>query len=369
MNAAKLRALPFVALLLPLDFIVAVVILAADLASLPWRFGRRWKDPGPVLDVTSVTIQILNWDGKHLLEECLPSVMEAVRYHSARSGRQPEVLVVDNGSSDGSIEFLRTRFPEVRLLELGRNYGFSDGNNRGFPHVQTDIVVLLNNDMLVAPDFLQPLLKPFGEREVFAVTSQITFADPDRRREETGKTRARFEGGFFRLWHAEISVEDEVRDSLPVFWVGGGSCAVDMRKLRSLGGFDSLYRPFYVEDADISWQAWKRGWQCLLAPASRVVHKHRGTTRPKYGDDFVENTIRRNQYLFIWKNVTSPGMILGHLVQLPRIHGSAIMQKGARFELRAYIRALWRLPFAVLRRVSGIPEYWLCDSHVMRLTQ
>jgi GT2 family glycosyltransferase len=63
-----------------------------------------------------------------------------------------------------------------------------------------------------------------------------------------------------------------------VFWAGGGACAVDRRRFQLLGGFDSLYHPFYVEDTDLSYQAWKRGWKSVLAPGSRVIHKHRGTT-------------------------------------------------------------------------------------------
>ena len=88
---------------------------------------------------STVTIQILSWDGRPLLEEFLPSVLEAVGSN--------EVVVVDNGSTDDTVEFLRTKFPRVRVVQLDRNYGFSGGNNRGMKQVTTDIVVLLNNDM------------------------------------------------------------------------------------------------------------------------------------------------------------------------------------------------------------------------------
>jgi GT2 family glycosyltransferase len=204
--------------------------------------------------------------------------------------------------------------------------------------------------MFVDRGFLQPLLDALSDPTVFAATSQISFADPLRRREETGKTRAEFERGFFRLWHDDILPEDETQQAIAVSWAGGGSSAFDRRKLRSLGGFDSLYHPFYVEDVDLSVQAAKRGWKSVLAPKSRVVHKHRGTSRPKFGDDFVDVTTRRNQFLLVWKNVTDPRMILRHFAELPRIHGQAILQRGARFEVRAYTRALARLPLALWRR-------------------
>jgi GT2 family glycosyltransferase len=366
MSFAKLRALPFVVLLLPLDILLACVVLVMDLALSPLRIFRR--HPGEVLsaDVSSVTIQILNWDGLHLMKECLPAVVEAVRRQSLLSGHTHEILVVDNGSRDGSVGYLRQQFPDVRVLPLDRNYGFSIGNNRGLQEVHSDVVVLLNNDMLVSADFLEPLLMPFADASIFAVSSQIFFPDPGKRREETGKTVGTFEKGFVRFWHEETTPEEEIRATLPIFWAGGGASAVDVRKLKTLGGFDTLYHPFYVEDADISWQAWKRGWKCLLAPRSHVVHKHRGTSRPKFGDDFVDRIIRRNQFLFIWKNVTDTGLMLQHLIGLPRIHGSAILQKGARFEVRSYVAAILRLPFALWRRVSNLREYVAGDRDVLK---
>jgi len=366
MTSDRLRALPIVLLLMPLDLIVAFTILVADLVLFPLRIFRRSPEAGLPIAATSVTIQILNWDGLHLLKECLPAVSEAARRNSIVSGMKHEIFVVDNGSRDGSLEYLREQFPDVRVLPLDSNYGFSIGNNKGFQVVHSDVVVLLNNDMLAAPDFLQPLLSPFKNADVFAVSSQIFFPDPGKRREETGKTMGKFENGFFQLWHDEVLPGDENRAAIPILWAGGGSCAIDMRKLRAIGGFDTLYHPFYVEDTDLGWQAWKRGWRCLFAPASHVVHKHRGTSRPKFGDDFVDATIRRNQFLFIWKNVTETGLILQHLFGLPRIHGRAILQKGARSEIRSYIQAIARLPLAIWRRVANLREYVVSDREVLR---
>src|SRR5215471_978929 len=188
MNSAKLRALPFVLLLLPLDVIVGIAVLGMELALLPLRFFRRHSEETMPADISSVTIQILNWDGLHLMKEYLPPVVDAIRRQSLLSGRAHEILVVDNGSRDGSVDYLRKQFPEIRGLALDRNYGFSIGNNKGFQEVRSDIVVLLNNDMLVDADFLQPLLMPFADSRVFAVSSQIFFSDSTKRREETGKT-------------------------------------------------------------------------------------------------------------------------------------------------------------------------------------
>jgi O-antigen biosynthesis protein len=361
MNSARLRTLPFVAMLFPFDCAVAAVVLLAELLRAPLRVHRRSPSPMPPADRRLVTIQILNWDGKHLLSEFLPTVLAAAP--------DQRVVVVDNGSTDGSVKFLQQEFPTVEIVSLDRNYGFSRGNNAGIDRSTTDIVVLLNNDMAVERGFLAPLLAPFSDPDVFAVASRISVPDPAKAQHETGKTRGKFERGFFYLWHDPITPADEALPVEPVLWAGGGACAIDTRKYRMVGGLDSLYHPFYVEDADLSYQAWKRGWKCLMAPASRVMHKHRGTSGPKFGDDFVDNTTRRNLYLFLWKNVTDWDMLAGHLVQLPKIHGRAILSQGAAFEVRAYLRAVLRLPLAIWKRLLNARAYTLSDREVLKFSR
>jgi O-antigen biosynthesis protein len=358
---SKLRTLPYLLLLLPFDLVVAFCLCA----SVPLCF-RKYKDTETQRTASSTaTIVIVNWDGKHLLEESLPALIEAVKC----DGRPHEIMVVDNGSTDGSIDFVRQNFPSVQILSLDRNYGFSEGNNRGIAEVRTDIVVLLNNDMIVDRGFLGPLLDGFSDSSVFAVTSQIFFHDATRRREETGKTRARFEHGFFYLWHDDLQAGEQSSETIPVFWAGGGSCAVDRKKYVELGGFDSLYHPFYLEDTDLSYQAWKRGWKCLLAPASRVIHKHRSTSKTRFGEEFVENTVRKNQYLFLWKNLIDVSLVSQHLVNLPRIHARAMFNHAPWFEIRAFFRAFRQLPGALRRRVRSASHYSVSDREVLLRTQ
>jgi hypothetical protein len=220
MTTRRLRVLVCVACLLPLDLVVGVALLGTHaLGSVLVRlFPKSRIPPMSPPRTDSVTVQILSWDGQHLLEEFLPSVL-------AGAGRH-EVVVVDNGSTDSSVQFLKTQYPGIRVVQLDRNYGFSDGNNRGMKQVATDIVVLLNNDMAVDAHFLAPLLKPFADPAVFAVASQITMADPMKASFETGKTRGRFESGLFYVWHDEVSTEDDKRESVPVFWAGAGACAI-----------------------------------------------------------------------------------------------------------------------------------------------
>ncbi len=357
----RLRALLYLVFLLPFDLLLAIAICISVPLSWRKRHGSETQKP----DTHKTTIIIVSWDGKHLLAECLPAVINAVNY----DGNAHDILVVDNGSTDGTVDFVHRNFPTVRVLALDQNYGFIGGNNRGVNAVQTDTIVLLNNDMIVDRCFLRPLLDGLQDPSVFAVTSQIFFADPARRREETGKTRARFEAGFFYLWHDDVQPSDETGPLSPVFWAGGGSCAIDRRKYLAIGGLDPLYRPFYVEDADISYQAWKRGWKCLFAPSSRVIHKHRSTSSTRFGHDFVENTIRKNQYLFVWKNLTDISLLANHLINLPRNQLRAMIKNTPAFEVRAFFRAFRQLPETLLKRLHAAPAHLLSDRDVMMRSQ
>ncbi len=127
--------------------------------------------------------------------------------------------MVDNGSTDGSAEYLREQFPQVNLLALPRNLGFGGGSNAGFRAAKNDIVVLLNSDMRVAPDFLAPLLEGFRDAEVFAVSCQIFFSDPDKLREETGLTQGWWQDGGLRVRHR---IDPAVTGLFPCFYGGGG---------------------------------------------------------------------------------------------------------------------------------------------------
>ena len=139
-----------------------------------------------------------------------------------------------------------------------------------FEHARNDIVVLLNSDMRVERDFLAPLLDGFTDEKVFAVSCQIFFSDPAKLREETGLTEGWWQQGALRVRHR---IEPAIRDLYPCFYGGGGSCAFDRRKFLELGGFDELLAPFYLEDTDLGYLAWKRGWKVLYQPGQRGLSR------------------------------------------------------------------------------------------------
>jgi O-antigen biosynthesis protein len=276
-----------------LVFVPLIVFLAEDLL---WTiFGRRKSVVPAAVRTHAASVVIPNWNGKDLLEKYLPSVITAMTGHPDN-----EIIVVDNGSTDFSAEFIRATFPQVTVLALPENLGFGGGSNAGFRAAKNDIVVLLNSDMRVAPHFLAPLLAGFTDDHIFSVSCQIFLSDPERRREETGLTLAWWQDGVLKVSHRE---DNEVRNLFPCAYGGGGSCAYDRHKFLELGGFDELLAPFYLEDTDIGYLAWKRGWKVLYQPASIVWHEHRGTIGKKFSHDYIQAVLKKNFLLFCWKNI------------------------------------------------------------------
>jgi GT2 family glycosyltransferase/glycosyltransferase involved in cell wall biosynthesis len=297
-----LRALPLLILSPLLLTVAALAMIITDVAFA--IFGRKHADSNGPVSRRAASVVIPNWNGRDLLEKYIPSIETALD-----GNPDNEIIVVDNGSSDGSAEFLAERFPAVKVLALERNLGFGGGSNAGFRAAKNDVVVLLNSDMRVQPDFLQPLLDGFANDKVFAVSCQIFFSDPARVREETGLTQAWWQDGALRVRHR---ADDNVRDLYPCFYGGGGSCAFDRRKFLELGGFDHLLAPFYLEDTDLGYMAWKRGWQVLYQPKSVVYHEHRGTIGKHFSSRQIQAVLKKNFILFTWKNMHERGKLGGH---------------------------------------------------------
>ena len=353
-----LKALP---LLLLSPFFVLVAALSLFLTDLLWFiFGPRRapENTPPVTRAASVVIP--NWNGRDLLEKYLPSVITALAGHPAN-----EVIVVDNGSTDGSAGFVRDRFPDVKLVPLPSNFGFGGGSNAGIRAAANDIVVLLNSDMRVEPGFLQPLLDGFTDESVFAVSCQIFFSDPGKSREETGLTQGWWEDGGLRVRHR---ADDRIRSPFPCFYGGGGSCAFDRRKFLDLGGFDGLLRPFYLEDTDLGYLAWKRGWKVLYQPASVVYHEHRGTIGRRFSNEYIQSVIGKNFLLFTWKNIHEPVRLASHFLFsftgliISLLFGDSL----ARPNVAALAKAFLQLPGAIRSRWRARSLATVSDTEAFR---
>jgi GT2 family glycosyltransferase/glycosyltransferase involved in cell wall biosynthesis len=298
-----LRGLPLALLSPILLLLAALAMILCDLVY--WLTPRKKLSPDRAPDTRAATVVIPNWNGRDLLEKYLPSVIAALSDSS-----ENEIIVVDNGSQDGSAQFVREAFPQIRVLALEHNLGFGGGSNAGFQAARNDIVVLLNSDMRVEPDFLQPLLDGFSDPRTFAVSCQIFFSDPNKPREESGLTEGWWLQGGLRVRHR---IEPEIRGPYPCFYGGGGSCAFDRKKFLELGGFDELLKPFYLEDTDLGYLAWKRGWNVLYQPASVVYHEHRGTIGKRFSEAYIQGVLKKNFLLFTWKNIHNWRWMSSHL--------------------------------------------------------
>jgi len=350
------RALPLL-VLSPLLVLGSFVGLC--LARLFTRRGSRLT-PSRAPSSAAVTVVIPNWNGKDLLAKYIPSVCTALAGNPAN-----QILVVDNGSTDGSADFLRATFPDVSVLALPENLGFGGGSNAGFRAAANDIVVLLNSDMRVAEDFLAPLVAGFSDPEVFAVSCQIFFTDPDKPREETGLTQGWWQDGGLRVRHR---LDDGIDDLFPCFYGGGGSCAFDRAKFLELGGFDELLAPFYLEDTDLGYMAWKRGWKVLYQPRSVVYHEHRGTIGKKFSEAEIQAVLRKNYLLFCWKNIHEWRRLVSHFFFAWA--GAVLAVLFGELPLRPNLPALWRafrqLPGAMRARRRAVQLAAVTDSEAFR---
>ncbi len=364
-------------LLVPGGILLCLLLLAADVLGCLWTWlspgGATEGDTGPGRrDHSTASIMVLNWNGLQFLEKLLPTLIDAVRHH----GGDHEIILVDNGSEDGSVAFVGAEFPQVKVVRHDTNLGFVRGYNAALEAATRDILVLLNNDMEVDRGFLAPLLRPFEDDAVFAVSAQIFFGDADKRREETGLTGAEWHAGRLKFRHDPVP--DQTPELLPVLWAGGGSSAVDRRRLLELGGFGDLYHPFYFEDTALSFEAWRRGWTVLLATGAHVVHAHRGTSG-RLPQAYVERINRRNSHLFHWHNLLSPRHTLGTTLLLPTVvmrlaltghmgaGGHATLLYRTCQEALALLMTVPRLPRVLLGRMVSRRRARRSDDEILGL--
>ncbi len=245
-----------------------------------------------------VSVVIPSRDGRLLLERLLPGLTQEL------SGIASEVIVVDNGSSDGTAAFLRSHYPSTVIEESVEPLSFAKAVNRGLERARFSHTLFLNNDMVLHPGFFEPLLAAFQELpDLFCATAQIFFPE-GRRREETGKAvfgPASRDGFPVRC---EEPLEGE--DHSYVLYGSGGCSLYNTSKARELDGFGELYEPAYVEDLDLGFRAWKRGWPTVFVAKSKITHDHRATTSRFYKQAELDAVLEVNYLRFLARCISSP---------------------------------------------------------------
>ena len=243
-----------------------------------------------------VSVAILSWNGRHHLEVCL----DALRRQQP-PGCDWEVLVLDNGSTDDTADWVRRHHAEVRLIESPVNQGFCAGNNRLVEEAEGDAIVLLNNDTRPRPEWLGELVEAFGAAgdDVAAVSGRIV--DWSGKRLDFARGVLTFDGHAFQQDFGRPLAEVEIPAAgSELLFACGGNMIVRKRSFQDAGGFDEGYFA-YLEDVDLGWRLWAGGERVLFAPDA-VVHHRSMATSQLLGNENRGFLFERNAFLTAYKN-------------------------------------------------------------------
>ncbi len=217
------------------------------------------------------TVIILNWNGRKLLEQFLPSVMA----HS--NNNDTEVAIADNASTDDSVEFVKANYPTVRLIILDKNYGFAEGYNRAIDKVDSEYVVLLNSDIETTENWLSHLTDYLDKHpDVCAVQPKILSQKQKNYFEYAGASGGfidKFGYPFCRgrvLNHVEMD-NGQYDTPIPVFWATGACLCIRREAYIANGGLDARFFA-HMEEIDLCWRLHARGYQIMCLPRSVVYH-------------------------------------------------------------------------------------------------
>lgn len=283
------------------------------------------------------SIVIPNWNGLGLLKKNFKKVLTV---------GADEVIVSDDDSKDGSLDYLEEKFPKVKIVSHKR-LGFAGNVNRGVEVAKNEIIILLNLDVLPQKNLLAPLKEDFQEPTVFAVSFN-----------EINNPKFSWTKGYFLKGYIIHAAGRKTKKPHETFWVSGGSGAFRKSMWGRLGGFDESFK-FYWEDVDLCYRAQKRGWKCLWDPRAKVIHKHESTFK-KLRKSYVALIQERNQLLFIWKNLTAPKLMPKHIA------GIFYRLRNPGY-LKVVLAALIKLPGLIPKRLKEQEEAIISDRKILNL--
>lgn len=217
------------------------------------------------MDLASIII--VNWNGKKFLAKCLESLRQ-------QAYRRFSIILVDNGSNDGSNDFVIRNYPEVKIIALPRNVGFSTANNIAIKTVKTEYAALLNNDAVAHPLWLKTLVEALEEHpEAGFAASKMLFYDNPEIIDRVGDGYTRAGTGLLR---GRGMMADSYDGREWVFGACAGAALYRTRMLRDVGLFDEDFFLLY-EDVDLSFRAQLKGYKCLYVPEALIYHKGSGS--------------------------------------------------------------------------------------------
>lgn len=260
-------------------------------------------------NLPKVCIAILNYNGQDLLPKCLPSIFEAAQ----KSSFPVRVSVLDNLSTDKGLDYVRQNFPDVEIWNSKENKVLCSYNDY-LAGTDDDIAILLNNDIRVAPDFVDPLVRKFIEDPncFLAAPRVMTF---DGEAVEAARSRSGIRFGFFWCNARYPGYENEYM--MPSETDSSGFGAFSRKKFLEVGGYDMRFFPGIMEDVDLCYHAKKKGFHLYYEPASLVYHMGQASFKKKFGSSGTSIIAQRNNFLFMWKNFKGIGLWASHLFFLP----------------------------------------------------
>lgn len=305
-----------------------------------------------------ISVIIANWNGKDFLDDCLSALRR-------QTFRDFETILVDNGSTDGSVQYVRERFPEVRLLALKENLGFTGGNIAGYEAAAGNLIVLLNNDTEADSEWLQEIHNGsvlFAEAGSFA--SKMMYFDERHRIENCGFEMA-ITGTPTELGRDELD-GPEWCSPRKIFGACGGAVAYRRSMLNDVGFLDPDFFMIY-EDVDLSFRAQLSGYDCVYLPQAIVYHHYRSTIRKRPAMQ-VFYAQRNIEWVYL-KNLPAAFLLRSAPFRLLYEIGAAVyfcrLGAGMSF-LRAKMDALKRLRF-VLRKRGAIQKRKVVSSSELRI--
>ena len=299
------------------------------------------------------SVIILNWNGEAMLRRFLPNVITNTQRADV------EIVVADNGSTDGSLAYLRTE--PVRVIELGENFGFAEGYNRAIAQVDSDYVVLLNSDVEVTPCWLDTLLEYARTHEEVAALQPKVLSWQSKQDVLVGKTqKVRFEhagaaGGMIdclgypycygRLLTNLEEDNGQYDTPMPIFWASGACMFIRRDVYVKEGGLDSVFFA-HQEEIDLCWRLHCRGYQIMSVPQSVVYHVGGGTLEYESPRKTFLNF--RNNLLMLYKNLPPVQWLLVMLIRWPLDYVAALQMllSGKWLNFKAVFQArcaFWRL--------------------------